>query len=574
MVLNFRWLCCFLLLTALSARAEPFRLHLSGLDSDLKTNAENHLQSLPSIEPEQLKGMKPEIHKAVQNALKALGYYSSTIEIAPDEKNKRRLNIVVSPGKPVIIKTLDIAFTSEATMDIAFQRLQDDLPFKSGDILNQGTYESVKSRINDLAQSRGYFDAQLTKHVIEIYPEQHVADIHLILDSGIRYHFGDIEYGDMSPATRELLNTLVNFKPGEKYQAIKLSQLYRDISATGYFSQIDVRPLRDKAVSGRIPIGINVVPNAALAVETGIGFSTNEGARVSLTLNKPWLNEKGHSVSSQMKFSQINQEISGSYKIPAGNPLHDYYSLEGGYKRTDLDDTNSQLISASINRWAKNPHSWDRNLFFRLTYEDFVQASQSGLSQLLIPGIAFNQRRVRGRSKLDPESGHLYNTKLELSHTLWGSDTHFAKLWGSAKWLTTVAEKNRFLFRVEQGFIEVDDVNKIPPSIRFFTGGDQSVRGYSYQSISPKDSNGKLIGARYMSAVGIEYNYQFIKNWRAALFTDTGIATNNYKEAWKVGSGFGIRWVTPLGPVKLDLAWALSKPDTPWRIHFSMGPDL
>ena len=574
MAVKHGWLHLLLLLAALPAWADPIHYQLTGLDDELEKNAELYLEALPPVEPNQFKSMRPDIREAIQNALMALGYYSPAIQMSQEKERKEQINIEVVAGNPVTIRNLNIVFTGDALEDNAFKRLLKNLPFKEGDILNHSTYEGVKSQITDLALSHGYFDAKMTKNAIKAYPPLLAADIEITLESGRRYRFGDIKYGPMSPATEKLLETLVNFKTGKHYKSLKLSKLNRDISSTGYFSQIDIRPLKDKAVDYQVPIYIGVVPKTAHEIETGIGYSTDEGARVSVSWDKPWLNEKGHSITNELKLSQVNAELTSRYKIPADNPLRDYYTLEAGYKKTQQDDTDSELLSASINRWAKRPESWDRNLFVRLEYEDYVQADESGVSLLLIPGVAYNRRHVIGPDGLDPKEGQVHNVKLEVSYTGWGSDTTFAKLWGRTKWLTTVAEKHRFIARAEQGLIEVDRVNDLPPSIRFFTGGDQSVRGYSYESISPKGENGKLIGAQYMTAASVEYNYEFIEKWRVATFIDSGTATNDYKEDWKIGSGVGIRWVTPLGPLKFDLAWAVSEPDKPWRIHFSMGPDI
>ena len=578
MAVHFRWLPLLLLLTTLPLAmplwAKPLQYHLKGLDSELEKNVEAYLDALPPAEPDRLRMMEPNIRKAVSDGLMALGYYSPSLALSINPEKENRITIEVTPGNPVTLRTINIQLTGDAQHDKAFKKLIKSLPWQEGDVLNHNTYESVKSEMTDLALSRGYFDAKMSEHSIKVYPAQRAADIDIHLDSGVRYRFGDIRYGSMTPATQRLLNQMVNFKTGKPYKAIKLSKLNRDFSLTGYFNQIDIRPLRDQAVNHHVPIHIGVSPKTAHELETGVGFSTDEGPRVSLSWNKPWFNEKGHSISNDFKISQVNTELTSRYTIPAGNPLREYYTLEGGYQQTRLDDTDSELLSGSVHRWVKRPESWDRDVFFRVEYEDYIQADKSGSSLLLIPGVAFNRREVKGRDGLDPKSGQVHNLKMELSSTSWGSDTSFIKLWGRSKWLTTLADKHRFIGRIEQGAIQVESVNKLPPSIRFFTGGDQSIRGYSYESISPKDTNNKLTGAKYMTVTSIEYNYEFVEKWRLATFLDAGTATNDYKDPWKLGAGLGIRWVTPVGPLKLDLAWAISEPGTPWLIHFSMGPDL
>ena len=101
-----------------------------------------------------------------------------------------------------------------------------------------------------------------------------------------------------------------------------------------------------------------------------------------------------------------------------------------------------------------------------------------------------------------------------------------------------------------------ESVFDLPPSLRFFAGGDNNLRGYEYESISPKDSDGKLTGAKYMVTTSLEYQYRVYGNWWLAAFVDSGDAWNNTPE-WKTGTGFGIRWASPVGPVRLDLGFAL-----------------
>ncbi|WP_257265874.1 autotransporter assembly complex family protein [Endozoicomonas sp. ONNA2] len=571
------WLLIILLFSASAWATKPLTYKIKGLDKALLQNATLYLDNLPVIKPEQLDEYRHEIQEALQKSLMALGYYQPTIDLRRGKKPANQLIIDINPGKPVIVQSLQINLEGDARKDRAFTRLIRQNPLKVGDTLNDGEYEALKTGLNNLALTRGYFDARLTEHQIKVYPDKQTADITLTMKSGRRYRFGPIIYdAPVSEATRELLNTMINFQPGQPYRSERLSQLNMDFSATGFFKSIEVRPLQDKAVDGEVPIFVSVSPKTAWELETGIGFSTDEGPRVSLNIVNPWLDQKGHSFTSDIKVSRTGQELSGRYKIPYGNPLLEYYSLDSGYQRTSLQDTDSQLVSASINKWKKRPGNWDQDFFIRVDYENYTQGLQNSSNLLLIPGMSFDRRKVVG-NPTDPRSGHLYNLKIETSAKAWQSDADFIKVWGRAKWLTTFFRHHRFISRIEQGAIRVDDIENIPPSIRFFTGGDQTIRGYSYDSISPRDSSGQLVGGQYLSVASIEYDYEIIENWRVALFVDSGTATNAYKKGqveWYTGTGPGIRWVTPLGPVKLDFAFAVSEPGAPWRIHFSMGPDL
>jgi len=110
--------------------------------------------------------------------------------------------------------------------------------------------------------------------------------------------------------------------------------------------------------------------------------------------------------------------------------------------------------------------------------------------------------------------------------------------------------------------------------LRFFAGGDQSVRGYDYQSLSPENSQGDKIGGQYLFAASVEYQYSFAERWRLAGFYDQGNTFNSLSTpSLKSAVGVGVRWVSPVGPLRLDLAHPLDG-EGGVRLHFSMGPEL
>ena len=144
-----------------------------------------------------------------------------------------------------------------------------------------------------------------------------------------------------------------------------------------------------------------------------------------------------------------------------------------------------------------------------------------------------------------------------------------------AKGLTSFAGGHRLLGRLQAGGIATNDFAAIPPSLRFFAGGDQSVRGYDYQSLSPRDSAGKRVGGRYLLVGSVEYQYPLAERWRLATFVDQGNAFDHLNDPLQTGVGIGLRWVSPVGPLRLDLAHALDdEQGSNFRIHFSMGPEL
>ena len=551
--------------------AAKLTYQIKGLKGENKDNVEAYLNALPVYQERQYRPARPKITESVQKALQVYGYYQPKITLSRDKKTPSKVIIEVDPGKPVIISRLDILLEGDAGSDELYSELLDKLPLKEGDPLNHGKYESIKADLGSLGLARGYFDAKISKSQVKVFPDQGTAEIYILFRSGPRYNFGEIRY-DATPEALRLIRPLINIKSGDPYLAIRLAEMSQDVSSTKLFKQVDIKPLISQAEHNRVPVQVTLSNRVDHEIETGIGYATDVGPRMSATWEKPWVNRYGHRLNATAKVSQPEAELSFDYQIPVGNPLRDYYSLQAGYQYKDNNDTRSDLTTFSVHRWKRRPESWDRDVFIRLENEVYTQGADEGNSLLLIPGVSWSRLRVRGG--LVPDWGDRQQLTLEFSDPYWGSDISFVRVWGRSKWLRTLGEDHRFLLRAEQGAIIGDSFSLVPPSLRFFTGGDQTVRGYGYETISPRGSDGKLLGGRYVSVASAEYNYRFSDKWLGALFVDSGTATVDYSEAWKIGTGVGVRWVTPIGQVRLDLAVGISEDEKPLRLHFALGPEL
>ncbi|MGL5031958.1 MAG: autotransporter assembly complex protein TamA [Aeromonas sp.] len=570
-----RWMQVLSLLLPLVASpvfaAAKLTYDIKGLKGANKDNVKAYLNALPTYQPRQFRSAQVNITESVQKALQVYGYYQPQITLSRDKKNPSEVLITVETGKPVIISRFELLLEGDAAHDEMYQTLLSKLPLKQGDALNHAKYESIKADLGSLGLARGYFDAKLVKSQVKVYPDKGTAEIDIVFQSGRRYHFGDIRY-HATPDALRLIRPLINIKSGDPYLAIRLAELSQDISSTKLFRQVDIKPLLNEAKNGQVPIAVSLENRTDHEIEVGVGYATDVGPRMSATWEKPWVNRYGHRLFATAEVSAPQAALSLDYQIPVGNPLRDYYSLQAGYQYKDNNDTRSDLTTVGVHRWTLRPESWDQDLFVRLENEIYTQGDDEGNSLLLIPGVSWSRLRVHGG--LVPDWGDRQQLTLEFSDPWWGSDISFMRVWGRSKWIRTIDDNHRFLMRVEQGAILGDSFSLVPPSLRFFTGGDQTVRGFGYETISPEDASGKLTGGRYTSVASLEYNYRFSEKWLGALFVDGGTATIDYSEPWKVGTGVGVRWVTPIGQVRLDLAVGVSEEDKPLRLHFALGPEL
>ncbi len=293
-----------------------------------------------------------------------------------------------------------------------------------------------------------------------------------------------------------------------------------------------------------------------------------------LNWTRHWVNPQGHSYGAETELSAPRQNVGLYYDVPLDPPLTDKLRYVAGYQYEELADTDSlsRLLKLGPEWHSELPSGWQRVLSLKWQHEEYRLGDDSGLSTLLMPGVAYSY--LRSDSRIDPSEG--YRLQFELAAAKDGvlSDANLVHANAQLRGLTTLGKRHRFLGRVQLGGNWTDEYVNVPPSLRYFAGGDQSVRGYDYQSLSPTNSDGDRIGGRYQFAASAEYQYSIAERWRVATFVDQGNAFNSLDfPTLKSSVGVGLRWVSPVGPIRIDLAHPLDG-DTGVRLHFSMGPEL
>ncbi|KUJ00833.1 autotransporter assembly complex protein TamA [Vibrio sp. MEBiC08052] len=558
---------CF---SAMSAERQ-ISLSIDGLDGDLYDNVEAYLSSVSPNDYAPSLRFQARLEDHISQALQALGYYHPAIRFTFSQADAE-ITVHVDPGPPTRIDSVDIQLLGEARQDEYFQRVVQSSRLKQGEILNHADYEQLKSRLQSLALERGYFNAKFAKNRLEILEDDNLARVVLHFDSGLRYRFGrTIMVG--SQIESERVASLQPYRPGDPYLVSKVGEFNQRLASTDWFSSVLVEPdLSQLDTQQYLPMHVTLTPASQNQIETGVGYSTDVGPTVLLKWNKPWINNEGHSFSSSFSLSNPEQLVTASYKIPLEDVLNQYYELQYGLKRVDKLDTKSIESNLSVERHWRLSNGWHRTLFTRYLVENYQLGTLDDVGQFVLPGITFSRTRIRGKRLLT--WGDKETLTLEYGNQNLHSETDILRIQAGTSWIRTYEEHHRGLFRLGGGANLVDDFSQVSPSLRFFAGGDNSIRGYSYESISPRDAKGALSGAKYLATASLEYQYNLYGNWWAALFYDYGDAFNSTPN-WKRGTGVGVRWVSPIGPVRLDFAWGLdATPGDEFHIHFTLGPDL
>ncbi|MCY9825290.1 autotransporter assembly complex protein TamA [Vibrio chagasii] len=546
-------------------------LEIKGLDGALEDNVDAYLSAVPEEEYAISLRFQSRVESMIKEALNALGYYQPTITFSHSH-DETELTVTVDRGEPVLIYESDIVLSGEAKDDPDFLALIAKSKLSKGSILNHGNYDSLKSSMRNLGLAKGYFDGSYELSKLEVAPELNRAYIRLHYNSGIRYHFGTTTVTG-SQIEDDRVQSLKPFKDGEPYSITKVGEYNQNLSNTDWFSSVFVEPDLSQLGEGReIPMKVSLAPQARNQIETGIGVSTDLGVKGTLKWKKPWVNEQGHSFNSSLSISKPEQTITATYKIPLDDVLNDYYQVKYGMKNLDNRDTKSLESNLALERYWRLDNGWQRTVFIRYLVENYEQGLQDDLAQFVLPGISFSRTRTRGGSM--PMWGDKQTIMVEAGDDTLLSETKVVRFQGQTAWIRSIGNNHRGLTRLQFGGNFADEFEKLSPSLRFFAGGDNSIRGYGYESISPRDESGALTGAKYIATSSFEYQYRLVGNWWGAAFYDIGDAFNDTPE-WKHGTGVGVRWASPVGPVSLDFAWGLdAKKGDEFQLHFSLGPEL
>lgn len=564
---------CLLVLATSPALA---KFDISGVDDKLEANIRAHatLSQEPCDAPRwRLQQLRRELRKQVVTALRAYGYYQPQIQqdFSSDD-SCWHMQLSVDKGPQVKLRTLDIAVENPPeNFHPALKKLLDNPPLKTGDGLSHQAYESYKNALLDTARSWGYWQAEFSRSELSIYPDEQAADVHLTLKVGPRYRFGSYHFSEIS-LDDDLLQRLAEPLEGEYYSSEGVQDSYSRFHGSDYFNHILVTPqISDDDSDQTVPLQVDLAMASKHSFGAGVGFSTDQGPRVRANYKDRYVNRRGHKWHLDAVWSEKYENYSAFYTIPRDDAAKEWYELSTGYlaEITSSYDTTTRSASARIVNLL--PHDWVMNTGINLR-NDRYSLSDGPLEtrNLVLPGIGFTWVSAEDTSR--QTRGLRFETGVTVSHNNWKSDLDFIQAYTRTKGIWSPFKRARFISRLEVGGTKIDDFSKLPPSVRFFTGGDNSVRGYEYNSVGTLDSEGNVVGGGKLVVGSLEFDYLILNSWSLSTFYDTGDAFDkepNLVSSW----GVGVRWYSPIGSLRLDVAFP-NDSDEDYRLHISVGADL
>jgi translocation and assembly module TamA len=555
----------------------PVNVSVTGVEGEIHKNVLAHLsiarqKDNPRLTDYLVRRLARKAEGEVKKALQPYGYYHPEVRVdLVRQEDAWQVNIGIAPGRPVTVGTLVIELSGPGRQDAELVDAVTLFPLWEGDILAHQLYENGKRDLIAEANGAGYLDAAFTRHRILVNREQRTAEIILDLDTGPRYLFGETTF-TADFLSHDLLVKMLPYSKGDPFSSRKLVRLRQSLYNSGYFSSVDVASGEAGEDSHSIPVEVVLTPRNSNVWGLGIGYGTDTGVRGTAEWNNRLLNRHGHQFRLTMQPSERKSYYGGVYTIPVRNPLRDRIALLAKWEKEDFENTETEQRSASVS-YDHIGEKGEYSLYFKFLDEDFDSGGDTGHATLFIPGLKTTYRLADDR--LVTRRGIRATINLSGAHRELLSDASYVQGSLAAKGIYALVSGWRAIGRFQLGGTLVDEFFELPPSLRFYAGGDQSVRGYAYKSIGPRDAFGNIIGGRFLLAWSAELEKKLSERWSAAVFVDSGDAPDNLTElAMKTGAGIGLRWNAPFGQIRLDLASAVSEGADSWRIHFNVGADL
>ena len=511
--------------------------------------------------------------KGIRKSLEALGYYRPDIQKTLDfpDGGCWQAVITVAPGEPLRLREVDVKLLGGIGEDPAFLDRIKAQVLKPGDVLHHGNYEDYKRRLLGSALASGYFDADLTVSEVAVDLEANSADIHLQMQSGSRYRFGATNF-TTGILDESLLQGYNDIQPGAWYDAKAINDLYEALNGSNYFSSVSIKAEPGIATPGEVPVNVTLLPAPRKNYTVGVGFSSNTGPQGKLSYADIRRNQKGRQLEGRFFLSEVNQELSSSYRWPRRNPRIEWISVFGGLQRELTDTSDLDKFNVGIRQTRSFRDNWLETRYITAAVEKFTIGLQESTSHLVIPGITWSstEGRVIGRVL----RGKHLSLDVRGTSQILASDTSFLQMTATAKWIFPLGSKGRVLTRFSAGTTLKESFLELPASVRYFSGGDNSVRGYGFNTLGPVDDLGNIIGGSHLATASLEYDRLVAEKWSVAAFVDSGDAFDDGVLSPKTGVGLGLRWYSPVGPIRIDIAHPIDDPNRQLRLHITLGPDL
>lgn len=572
------FLALLLMLAASVSQADDnLKLLIEGGNKTLKANIRHHLdvERLPCTASEQhLHHALAKSDTKMSAALRALGYYHGrwTIDSSRTGSDSAcwQVRVQVMPGDAMMVTEVNLKLLGEGESDARLTAMLANLPIKTGKRLNHGRYEESKKTIAQRATNLGYLAGRFVTRQLRVNTKTNQATVNLVFDTGPRYHFGELHYPDID-LSPDFIARYQPFASGDGYEVAKIIDFQTALLNSQYFDSVSVNQRTPDDANRRVDIDVELALKSHYESTFTGGFATDTGPRVGYTLKNRHVNRQGDTYTLSSLWSPEASEMGLQYQQPGADPTKEKTLWSAAWKEESTDSAKTSTYLTEVSRVRALDNGWLFTRSLTLLNEFYDIGAESKSAALFYPGAGIG--KTRSNDPRYPTKGWRLGLQARTAVEDVLSSTKFFQVTTDAKVITPLLG-GRLIGRGSAGSTFVEDFSALPATLRFFAGGDNSVRGFDYKSLGPENADGEVVGGKHLLTGSLEYDHRVVKNYGLAVFYDVGSAFDKNQFELSKSAGVGARWQSPIGPIRVDLAFPINSIEGGFRLHLSMGPDL
>ena len=518
--------------------------------------------------------------------LETEGYFNADVKVTREDGPNGRplLRVLVNPGPRTTVASfqLDAKFDAadEAAGRKTLEQLRAQWPLKQGQPFRQTLWNDAKNTTLARLRAEGYASAGWRETSAVVDAPNNSVKLELEADGGPLYRLGEVRIEGLDRYGADSVKRLATFRPGEPYSEKLLLDFQERLQKVGLFEGASVELVPDVETHAAAPVVVRVKELPLQQATVGIGYSANVGPRLSLEhYHRRVFNFAGSDWVAKNKI-----ELGPSLKSWEGgltsHPLADLYRnlIAGTASQLRTDDQTLTSWSARVGRTQDTPR-FERLYFAELSHARLDGTTLTSSADAVTANYHWIRRDLdsvllptRGNSlSLQTALGYGRGTQSVLGVTI-EERGPFARLYGRYTWYRPIGKDWYATTRVEAGQVFTKQVIGVPDTLLFRAGGDDSVRGYGYRTLGPVVSDVVTSGRTLLTGsveVARPISPKYPAFWWAA-FIDAGNAADRWSDLHPVvGYGVGLRWRSPVGPLRVDLAYGQEVRQ--FRVHFSVG---
>lgn len=560
-----------------------FELTVQADDKDIAPWVAQHLQlqrykSLSDLDDQEMDKLLRDADLQARDLLATQGHFNPQLhwklEATPSAPHRRHvtLDIEVGPAAKITAVQVDWAGDIVSRTEAVQQKQQviTEWALPVGKAFSQGLWNQAKSKALRQVQAERYPQARIVNSQAHVDAQTQQVQLTLTIDSGPPVYIGALHISGTERYGDDQVERLAHLRPGDVYKQNELLRAQQRLVASGFYDAVFVS-LEPDAPAEATPIKIDVKEALRQKWLVGAGVRSDNGPRLTAEYTQHRVPGLDWRAVSKLSVDKILQRWSLDLLAPPDADLWRW----NGVAQLEKQQFVGYEVSSQRWRYGRTRREDRADQSYYAQYDSSSSTgSLVGQREAISGNYAWTWRRFD--SLPFPTEGMGASLELGSGVSLGGQSEPFARWLARGLWLESLGRQaGRLALRAEAGSVISRDTSALPTTQLFVAGGDNSVRGYALSSIGVTQANGAIAAGRYIATGSVEWQRpirwdQQRTDWESAVFVDAGAVSDDLHQLKPVvGYGMGVRWRSPIGPLRMDLAYGQAVHKL--RLHMSVG---